>query len=128
MNEQIILILYMEVLWLGEEYKYHDPCREGYDQRKDQHRHHEETHECHSCEPCGSCYDHDNDWDWGSWLPILIVVFILCGGFGWFTGGGKDDCYDGGGSGGWLLIILVIFLVWQGQGDGKKGGFLGGLF
>lgn len=116
---------------MGEDYKYCDTCRESVDSHRDT-RYRDKCDPHDKCEPydaCEPCYDHhDDDWDWGSWLPILIVVFILCGGFGWFTGGGKDDCCDSGGSGGWLLILLIIFLVWQSQSDGKKGGFLGGLF
>ncbi|MDD2216297.1 MAG: hypothetical protein PHR60_01225 [Eubacteriales bacterium] len=105
---------------MGEDNRYCDPSRESYEHHRDPHRHKETS---------DTCYDHnENDWDWGSWLPIIIIVFILCGGFGWFTGTNKDDCYESSGSGSWILIVLVIFLLWQGQGDGKKGGFLSGLF
>ena len=79
-----------------------------------------------------NCSNRDDDWGFGDWLPIIIIVFLLCGGtniFGGF-GGGRDGCCDDngfGGGGSWLLIIIVIFLFLGNQGgDGK--GFLGGLF
>lgn len=75
--------------------------------------------------------DRGEDWGFGDWLPIIIIVFLLCGGtniFGGFGGGHKDDCFDDNGFGGgsWLLILIVIFLFLGNQRDGK--GFLGGLF
>lgn len=117
---------------MGEDYRNCDSCRETGDPRRDHNKHREPCAPfdlCDDpCDPCDPC-DHDNnEWDWGSWLPILIIVFILCGGLGWFTGGNHHDDCDNNGSGSWLLILLIIFLVWQGQNDGKKGGFLGGLF
>jgi len=74
-----------------------------------------------------SC-DRSDDWDFGDWLPIIIIVFLLCGGTNIFGGFGfKDDCSDNNGFGGsWLLILIVIFLFLGNQRDGK--GFLGGLF
>lgn len=96
---------------------------------------------CDTCDPCNPCdtYDpcepvcEDTGWDWASWLPILLIVFLLCGGLDWF-GGGKDDCCDGvgggglfGGSGALIIILIVIFFLCQNDKDGK-GGFLGGLF
>lgn len=73
-------------------------------------------------------HDHDDDWDLADWLPILIIVFLLCGGTNIFGGSGcKDDCGDGNGFGGsWLLILILLFLFMGNQRDGK--GFLGGLF
>ena len=73
------------------------------------------------------CRDRDDDWGLGDWLPIIIIVFLLCGGTNIF-GGNRDDCYDnnGGFGGSWLLILIVIFLFLGNQRDGK--GFLGGLF
>lgn len=74
----------------------------------------------------------EDDWGFGDWIPIIIIVFLLCGGtniFGGFGGFGKDDCFDnnnGGFGGSWLLILIVIFLFFGNQRDGK--GFLGGLF
>lgn len=76
----------------------------------------------------------DDEWGFGDWLPIIIIVFLLCGGtniFGGGYGGYKDDCYDNnglfGGGSSWLLILVVIFLFLG--GDHKDGkGFLGGLF
>lgn len=72
----------------------------------------------------------EEDWGFGDWLPIIIIVFLLCGGtniFGGF-GGNRDNCCDDNGFGGgsWLLILIVIFLFLGNQRDGK--GFLGGLF
>lgn len=107
---------------LGEDYSsrrhHHSPC-DVIDDRMD----------FDSCDPC--C-DKDDDWDLWSWLPILLIVFLLSGGFGLFRGIGgnncRNDCCDGNeGGGSWLLIIVVIILLFN-QGDGKKGGFLGGLF
>ena len=87
------------------------------------------------------CYDRDryddcdgdrDDWGWGEWLPILLIVFLLCGGtniFGGFFGGGgcRDDCCDNnnGFGGSWLLILILIFFLFQNQGNGKDGGFFG---
>lgn len=75
-----------------------------------------------------SCHDRSDDWGFGDWLPIIIIVFLLLGGTNIFGGGGcKDDCYDNNGFGGsWLLILIVIFLFLGNQRDGK--GFLGGIF
>jgi hypothetical protein len=115
------------VLLLGDDYRYCDPCKDGSDFRRDHRKHHDPCDEIESCKVCDPCFDGDDDWDWGSWLPILLIIFILCGGFGWF-GGGRNDCCDsrdGGGS--WLLILIILFLLFS-QGDSKKGGFLGGLF
>ena len=73
-----------------------------------------------------SCHDHSDDWSLGDWLPIIIIVFLLCGGTNIF-GGFHDDCCDNNGFGGsWLLILILIFLFLGTQRDGK--GFLGGLF
>ena len=73
-----------------------------------------------------SC-DHSDDWGLADWLPIIIIVFLLCGGTNIFGGGYKDDGCDNSGFGGsWLLILLVIFLFLGNQRDGK--GFMGGLF
>ena len=74
------------------------------------------------------CHDRDDDWDLASWLPILIIVFLLCGGTNIFGGYGcKDECCDNNGFGGsWLLILILLFLFLGNQRDGK--GFLGGLF
>ena len=116
---------------MGEEYRHNDSCREEEDYRRDRRRRRDP---CDEIEDCGIyeskelCCGKDDDWDLGSWLPILIIVFILCGGFSWFGGGNRNDCNDNNeGWGGWLLILLVVFLLFN-QGDGKKGGFLGGLF
>lgn len=109
---------------LGEDYKCLDACRDPADTRRGGRQHYDKCDPCDPCcDPCDPCCDPDDDWDWGSWLPILIIIFILCGGFGLFSGGCKDDCF-GGGSGSWLLILLVIFLLFQ-SSDDKKGGFLG---
>ncbi|MDD4564290.1 MAG: hypothetical protein PHE79_02275 [Eubacteriales bacterium] len=75
------------------------------------------------------CNDHDDGWDLGSWLPIIIIVFLLCGGTNIFGGfGHKDDfCGDNTGfDGSWLLILILVFFLLGNQKDGK--GFLGGLF
>ncbi len=82
----------------------------------------------HGFDDCG-CDDHD-DWNFGDWLPILIIVFLLCGGTNIFGGFGcKDDCCgDNNGFGGsWLLILILIFFFFGNQSGGKDG-FLGGLF
>jgi hypothetical protein len=117
-----------EVLLLGDDYRYCDPCKDGSDFRRDHRRHHDPSDEIDSCKVCDPCdFDNDDDGDWGGWLLILLIVLLLCGGFGWF-GGGRNDCFDshdGGGS--WLLILIVLFLLFN-QGDSKKGGFLGNLF
>lgn len=84
---------------------------------------------------CDNRYDdcecgRDDEWNWGEWLPILIIVFLLCGGTNIFGGFGcRDDCCDNnnGFGGGWLLILIVIFFLFTNQGGGKDG-FLGGLF
>lgn len=87
---------------------------------------------CNSCDPCDRpCGDscREDDWDWGSWLPILLIILLLCGGGGVF-GGGRDDCCDGGfgnNGSGWLIILIVIFLFCSNRDNGR-GGFLGGLF
>lgn len=84
--------------------------------------------DCRRDDFCTSSRDRcerSDDWGWGDWLPILIIVFLLCGGTNIF-GGSRDDCYDNGGFGGsWLLILLVIFLFLGNQRDGR--GFLGGI-
>lgn len=102
---------------MGDEYssrRHHNPC--------------DVIDDCMSYDSCEPCCDKDEDWDLWSLLPILIIVFLLSGGFGWFKGGGRNDCCDSSeGGGSWLLIIVVILLLFN-QGDGKKGGFLGGLF
>ena len=75
------------------------------------------------------CHDHDDSWDLASWIPIIIIVFLLCGGTNIFGGSGyKDDlCGDNTGfGGGWLLILILEFLFLGNQKDGK--GFLGGFF
>ena len=75
------------------------------------------------------CHDHDDSWDLASWIPIIIIVFLLCGGTNIFGGSGyKDDfCGDNTGFGGrWLLILILVFLFLGNQKDGK--GFLGGFF
>ena len=91
------------------------------------------------CEPIREeceCRDHDDGWNWGDWLPILIIVFLLCGGTNIFGGGGygcsRSDCYDNNGifGSGWLLILLLVFLF-LGNGNQRgcgNNGFLGGLF
>ncbi len=74
-------------------------------------------------------HEHSDDWGFGDWLPIIIIVFLLCGGTNIFGGFGcRDDCCEGGGGfgGSWLLILLVVFLF-LGNQRGEKG-FLGGLF
>lgn len=85
--------------------------------------------------------DRENESGWGEWLPILLIVFLLCGGtnifggfggLGGFGGGGcRDECCDNnnGFGGGWLLILIVIFFLFQNnQGCGKDGGGFFGLF
>lgn len=107
----------LEVEKLGDEYRCHDRHRDacGKEDRCDP---------CDPCNPCDPCDHHDNDWDWGSWLPIIILVIFLAGGLDWFGGSDKDCCDRDGGSGSWLLILLILFLFWQGnQDDKKKGGF-----
>ena len=83
---------------------------------------------------CDNKYDdcgcgRDDEWNWGEWLPILVIVFLLCGGTNIFGGNGcRDDCCDNNGfGGGWLLILIVIFFLFTNQSGGKDG-FLGGLF
>jgi len=74
-------------------------------------------------------HEHSDEWGFGDWLPIIIIVFLLCGGTNIFGGGYgcRDDCCDNNGfGGGWLLILLLIFLFFGNQ-RGEKG-FLGGLF
>ena len=71
------------------------------------------------------CHDDDDNWDLSNWLPILIIVFLLCGGTNIF--GNKDECCDQSGfNGSWVLILILVFLFLGNQKDGK--GFLGGLF
>ncbi|MEL7657323.1 MAG: hypothetical protein AAGU75_15625 [Bacillota bacterium] len=77
------------------------------------------------------CRDHDDNWNWGDWLPILIIVFLLCGGTNIFGGGfgcsRSDSCDDNGFGGSWLLILVLIFFFFGNQRGGKDG-FFGGLF
>jgi hypothetical protein len=68
--------------------------------------------------------ERSDEWGFGDWIPIIIIVFLLCGGTNIFGGNGCSDNNGFGGS--WLLILLVIFLFLGNQRDGK--GFLGGLF
>lgn len=87
-------------------------------------------HDDYRHDECSS-HDRSDEWGFGEWIPIIIIVFLLCGGTNIFGGlggfGGRDDCIDNNGFGGsWLLILLVIFLFLGNQKDGK--GFLGGLF
>lgn len=77
------------------------------------------------CDCTSSSDDCGSDWDLGSWLPILIIIFLLCGGTN-ILGSSRDDCSDNGFGGGWLLILILLFLF-LGNKDGKDG-FLGGLF
>lgn len=99
------------------------------------------------CDPCrpDPCIDpcrpepcREDEWDWGSWLPIILVILLLCGGGGFFGGGGRDECCDGGGFGGlgggwggsssWIIILVIVFLFCTNKEGGGRGGFLGGLF
>ncbi len=88
------------------------------------------------CEPKFDCNEPcQDDNGFGSWLPILILIFLLCGGTGTFFGGGggcgdRGDCCDNNSNGGfWIIILLVIFFIWNNnQGGGCKDGFFGGLF
>lgn len=84
--------------------------------------------DCGICDTYDPCCDKEDGDDFGSWIPIIIIVFILIGGLNWFSGGSRDSCRNEGGgeSGGWLIVIVIILLIF-GSGDGKKGGFLGGL-
>lgn len=85
-----------------------------------------EKDRCKRDDFCTSGHERSDEWGFGDWLPIIIIVFLLCGGTNIF-GGYRDDCYDNNGfGGGWLLILLLIFLFLGNQRDGK--GFLGGLF
>ena len=80
----------------------------------------------HRHEEFVSC-ERSDDWGFGEWLPIIIIVFLLCGGTNIFGGFGGNDCSDNNGFGGsWLLILIVIFLFLGNQREGK--GFLGGIF
>lgn len=86
-----------------------------------------EKDHCKRDDFCTSSHERSDEWGFGDWLPIIIIVFLLCGGTNIFGGFGKDDCYDNNGFGGsWLLILIVIFLFLGNQRDGR--GFLGGLF
>lgn len=110
----------MEVYKVGEEMKQcldRDHC-DRFDNDRCDHRY----------DDC-DCNDRDDDWNFGDWLPILIIVFLLCGGTNIFGGYGcKDDCCDNNGFGGsWLLILILIFFLFGNQRGGKDG-FLGGLF
>ncbi|MBQ8589114.1 MAG: hypothetical protein IJ486_01490 [Firmicutes bacterium] len=81
------------------------------------------------CPPKDLCCDSGNGWE--SWLPILILVFLLCGGFSGFGSGGNncsDHCGDNGGSWGWILILIVLFCFCGGSGNDGRGGLFGGLF
>jgi hypothetical protein len=88
------------------------------------------------------CECGDDGWNFGEWLPLLIIIFLLCGGtnilggfggFGGFGGNGgngcRSDCGDNNGfGGGWLLILVLAFLFLGGNQRCGKDGFLGGLF
>ena len=82
--------------------------------------------DCCRHDDCSTSHDRSDEWGFGDWLPIIVIVFLLSGGTNIF-GGGRDDCCDNNGFGGsWLLILIVVFLFLGNQRDGK--GFLGGLF
>lgn len=83
----------------------------------------------HDCD----CHDFDDDcgseWDWGTWIPIIIIIFLLCGGTNIFGGNGcRDDCNDNIFGSGWILILIVIFFLFSNQKDCKGGGGFLGLF
>ncbi|WP_227020242.1 hypothetical protein [Sinanaerobacter chloroacetimidivorans] len=92
------------------------------------------------CKPDCDCHDHHDDhcgsdWDFGGWIWIIVIIFLLCGGTNFFGGGFggsgcKDDCCDSGfgGFGFWILIIIVIFWIFGSQKDDKCGGGFLGLF
>ena len=77
---------------------------------------------CPSPEPCDPCCQEEKSG--GSWIWILILLFIFCGGFGNNGGNGSGGCCsdaNGGSSGNWLLIIVALYLLWQCQNDGQSG-------
>ena len=117
------IMKYMEVYKVGDEMK----------QCMDRDR-------CDRCdrEPIiDDCGCSDDGWNFGEWLPLLIIIFLLCGGtnifggFGGFGGSGcRSDCCDNnnGFGGGWLLILVLIFLFLGGNQRCGRDGFFGGLF
>ena len=71
--------------------------------------------------------------DWETWLPILILLFFLCGGFSGLGFGsnqcGDSCCDNNNGSWGWILILIILFcFLNNGNGNDGKGGLFGGLF
>jgi len=125
----------MEVIFLNEEYEKQrvdgrcGPARPGCPQP------------CDSCDPCNDrdrCDDRRCDGDrdgidWETWLPILIILFFLCGGASGLGFGGNqcgDGCCDNNsGSWSWILILIILFcFLNNGNGNDGRGGLLGGLF
>lgn len=81
------------------------------------------------------CKD-EEEGGFATWLPIILIVLLFCGGGNLF--GGRDDGCDNGGFGGlggfggggisWILILVVIFCLCGNKNGRDGGGFLGGLF
>ena len=113
----------MEVIFLNEDYS--KQCCD--DRRCDDRR-------CDDRCCDDRCCDGDQGGsDWETWLPILILLFFLCGGFsglGFGSNQSGDPCCDNNnGSWGWILILIILFcFLNNGNGNDGKGGFLGGLF
>ena len=84
---------------------------------------------CDPCEPRNPCDTNNGGWE--SWLPLIILIFILCGGFSGLGIGGNqcnDPCgNNGGGNCNWILILILLF-CFCGNGNDGKGGLFGGLF
>lgn len=116
----------MEVFKVGDEYRQYQDRDCGERDRK------VESECCDRDDSCGA------GWNIGEWLPILLIIFLLCGGTNWlggltggFGGGGcrRDDCCDDGGGGiSWILILLVLFWLFNQKDDNCGGGLFGGLF
>ena|GEM_PF-1054356 len=119
---------------MGEELK---QCldRERYDRdRCGRERGHDcDSHESdcdHHHKPDSDSCREDEDGDILTWILIIVVIFLLCGGTSLFGGNSctsRDECSDNNGFGIWIVVLVLIFLFMGNQREGS-GGFLGGLF
>lgn len=104
----------------------------------DCHDHHDRQDRCdcdrRDCCENRRCDTDGNGADWESWLPILIILFFLCGGFSGLGFGGGNQCGDNccdnnSGSWSWILILIILFcFLNNGNGNDGGGGLFGGLF
>ena len=54
-----------------------------------------EKDHCRRDDFCTSSHERSDEWGFGEWIPIIIIVFLLCGGTNIFGGFfGRDDCCE----------------------------------